>query len=158
MKRYIVLCALLFSLAAGAGLEEGTAAYAAGDYATALAEFRTLADQGNMEGQYFLGFMYHNGFGIKRDQAEALKWFQKAAQQGDARAQYYVGIMYGAGHGETKDLKLADMWLTLSAANPKSSYRDSLYTREEIGKIERKMTPEQIAEAKELAKNWKPQN
>ena len=158
MKRYIVLCALLFPFAAGAGLEEGTAAYAAGDYAKALTEFRTLADQGNMEGQYFLGFMYHNGFGIKRDQTEALKWFQKAAQQGDARAQYYVGIMYGAGHGVTKDLKLADMWLTLSAANPKSSYRDSLYTREEIGKIERKMTPEQIAEAKDLAKNWKPQN
>lgn len=158
MKRFILLCALLLPLSAGAGLEEGTAAYAAGDYAKALEEFRALADQGNMEGQYFLGFMYHNGFGIKRDQAEALKWFQKAAQQGDARAQYYVGIMYGAGHGATKDLKLADMWLTLSASNPKSSYRDSLYTREEIHKIERKMTPEQIAEAKELAKNWKPQD
>jgi TPR repeat protein len=158
MKRYIVLCALLLPLATRAGLEEGTAAYSTGDYAKALAEFRTLADQGNMEGQYFLGFMYHNGFGIKRDQAEAIKWFQKAAQQGDARAQYYVGIMYGAGHGAAKDLKLADMWLTLSASNPKSSYRDSLYTREEISKIERKMTPEQIAEAKELAKNWKPQN
>jgi hypothetical protein len=53
---------------------------------------------------------------------------------------------------------MADMWLTLSASNPKSSYRDSLYTKEEIGKIERKMTPEQIAQAKESVKNWKPQN
>jgi TPR repeat protein len=102
--------------------------------------------------------LYHNGFGVKRDQNEALKWFQKAAQQGDARAQYYVGIMYAAGQGAPKDLQTADMWLTLSANNPKSSYRDSLYTREEISKIEKKMTPEQIAQAKELVKNWKPEN
>jgi uncharacterized protein len=158
MKRFIVLCAFLLPLAAGAGLEEGTEAYSTGDYAKALVEFRALADQGNSDGQYFLGFMYHNGFGVKRDQAEALKWFQKAAQQGDARAQYYVGIMYAAGQGVQKDLQMADMWLTLSASNPKSSYRDSLYTKEEIGKIERKMTPEQIAQAKESVKNWKPQN
>jgi len=159
MKHFMVLCVcalLLPPLTSRAGLEEGTAAYAAGDYAKALTEFRALAEQGNMEGQYFLGFMYHNGFGVKRDQAEAIKWFQKSAEQGDARAQYYVGIMYGAGHGVAKDLKLADMWLTLSASNPRSSYRDSLYTREEIKRVERKMTPEQIAEAKDLAKNWKP--
>lgn len=66
--------------------------------------------------------------------------------------------MYAAGQGVQKDLQMADMWLTLSAANPKSSYRDSLYTKEEIGKIEKKMTPEQIAQAKESVKNWKPQN
>lgn len=90
MKRFIVLCAFLLPLAAGAGLEEGTEAYSTGDYAKALVEFRTLADQGNSDGQYFLGFMYHNGFGVKRDQSEALKWFEKAAHQGDARAQYYV--------------------------------------------------------------------
>jgi len=38
------------------------------------------------------------------------------------------------------------------AANP----RDAAYTREEIKKLERKMTPEQIAKAKELAAQWKP--
>jgi len=158
MKRFIVLCAFLVPLAASAGLEEGTEAYSTGDYAKALGEFRSLADQGNPDGQYFLGFMYHNGFGVKRDQTEALNWFQKAAHQGDARAQYYVGIMYAAGQGAPKDLQMADMWLTLSASNPKSSYRDSLYTKEEIGKVEKKMTPEQIAQAKESVKNWKPQN
>jgi len=158
MKRFIVLCAFLFPLVAWAGMDEGVEAYTTGDYAKALAEFQKLADQGNVEGQYLVGFLYHNGFGVKRDQNEALKWFQKAAQQGDARAQYYVGIMYAAGQGAPKDLQTADMWLTLSANNPKSSYRDSLYTREEISKIEKKMTPEQIAQAKELVKNWKPEN
>src|SRR5258706_795960 len=158
MKRIIAMCAFLLPLAAWAGLEEGIEAYTAGDYTKALAEFQVLADQGNIEGQYFLGLFYHNAFGVKRDQTEALKWFLKAAQQGDARSQYYAGIMYASGQGVAKDLAKADMWLSLSAANPKSSYRDSLYTTEEIGQIEQTMTPEQIAQAKELTKNWKPQN
>lgn len=160
MKHLIVLCAiaLAFPLAARAGLDEGTQAYGTGDYATALTEFRALADKNNADGQYFLGFMYYNGFGIKADHAEALKLFQKAAEQGDVRAQYYSGIMFAAGKGAPKNLQKAVMWLKLSAANPKSSYRDSMYTQEEISKIEKKMTPEQIAEANDLVKNWKPQN
>ena len=158
MKRFIAIVAFLLPLAAWAGREEGIEAYTIGDFPKAIAEFQALADQGDIDGQYFLGLFYHNGFGVKRDQAESLKWFLKAAQQGDARSQYYAGIMHAAGQGVAKDLPVADMWLSLSAANPKSSYRDSLYTKEEIDKIEKKMTPEQIAQAKDLAKSWKPQN
>ena len=158
MKRFMVVFAFLLPLAAWAGLDEGIEAYTTGDFPKALAEFQALADQGNVDGQYFLGLFYHNAFGVKRDQAEALKWFEKAARQGEVRSQYYAGIMYAAGQGAAKDLPRADMWLTLSATNPKSSYRDSLYTKEEVTKIEKKMTPEQIAQAKELVKNWKPQN
>jgi TPR repeat protein len=159
MKRLIVLFALLLPLAAQAGLDEGVAAYTAGDYATAVTEFRALAEQGNAEGQYFLGFLYHNGFGVKTSQPEALKWFEKAAAQGEQRSQYYAGIIYSTGKGGVaKDLAAADMWLTLSATNPKTPYRDTLYTKEEIKKIEAKMTPEQLAKAQDLVKNWKPQN
>lgn len=159
MKRLILLLALLFPLMSSAGMDEGVAAYTAGDYATALTEFRALAEQGNAEGQYFLGFLYHNGFGVKTSQPEALKWFEKAAVQGDQRSQYYTGIIYAAGKGGVaKDLAVADMWLTLSANNPKTPHRDSLYTKEEIKKIEAKMSPEQLAKAQDLVKNWKPQN
>jgi uncharacterized protein len=158
MKRFIVMFSLFLPLVAWAGMDEGIEAYTTGDYGKAIVEFQALADQGNVDAQYFLGLLYHNGFGVKPDQVEAVKWFQKAAQQGDARSQYYAGIIYSTGKGVAKDLPMADMWLTLSAANPKSSYRDSLYTKEEISKIEKKMTPEQIAQAKELVKNWKPQN
>jgi TPR repeat protein len=158
MKRFILTCAFLLPVSAWAGLDEGIAAYSAGDYATAMTEFQALADQGNMDGQYFLGFFYHNGFGVKPNQVEAIKWFQKAAEQGDPRSQYYVGIIYATGKGVPKDLAKADLWLTLSATNPKTTYRDSLYTKEEIGKIEKKMTPEQLAAVKEQVKNWKPQN
>ena len=158
MTRLILMFAFLLPLSAWAGLDEGIEAYTAGDYPKAMVEFQALADQGNMDGQYFVGFMHHNGFGVKPNQAEAIKWFQKAADQGDPRSQYYVGIMYAAGKGVAKDLPKADLWLTLSATNPKTTYRDSLYTKEEIGKVEKKLTPEQLAEVKERVKNWKPQN
>jgi TPR repeat protein len=155
MKHLFVSLALVLPLVAHAGFDDAVQAYGTGDYATALAEFKVLANQGKPEAQYFMGLFYHNGFGVPRDQAESVNWFLKAARQGDARSQYYVGIMAEKGQGLEKDPVAAHMWLSLSAANPHSSHRDSLYTREAIEKLERKMTPEQIAKAKESAKNWK---
>lgn len=158
MKQLFVSLALVLPLVAHAGFDEAVQAYGTGDYATALAEFKVLADQGKPEAQYFMGLFYHNGFGVPRDQAESAKWFLKAARQGDARSQYYVGIMAEKGQGVEKDPVAAHRWLSLSAANPQTSHRDSLYTREAIDKLEKKMTPEQIVQAKETAKNGNPQN
>lgn len=158
MKQLIVSLALLLPLVAHAGFDDAVQAYGTGDYAGALAEFRVLAAQGKPEAQYFMGLFYHNGFGVPRDQNEAAKWFMKAARQGDARSQYYVGIMAEKGQGVEKDPVAAHMWLSLSAANAQTSNRDSMYTKEAIEKLEKKMTPEQIATAKETAKKWNPQN
>jgi uncharacterized protein len=158
MKRLLVSLALVLPLVAYAGFDDAVQAYGTGDYATALAEFKVLADQGKPEAQYFMGLFYHNGFGVPRDQTESAKWFLKAAQQGDARSQYYVGVMAEKGQGVEKDPVAAHRWLSLSATNPQTSHRDSLYTREAIDKLEKKMTPEQIAKAKEAVKNGNPQN
>jgi TPR repeat protein len=158
MKHLFVSLALVLPLVAHADFDDAVQAYGTGDYATALAEFKVLANQGKPEAQYFMGLFYHNGFGVPRDQAESANWFLKAARQGDARSQYYVGIMAEKGQGLEKDPVAAHLWLSLSAANPQSSHRDSLYTREAIEKLEKKMTPEQIAKAKETAKNGIPQN
>ena len=43
----VVLATLVFAVPAEAGFDEGWAAYARNDYATALREFRPLAEQGN---------------------------------------------------------------------------------------------------------------
>jgi len=132
-------------------------AYGTGDYAKALAEFRVLADQGKPEAQYSW-LVLHNGFGVPRDQNESARWFLKAARQGDARSQYYVGIMAEKGQGVEKGPGGRAHGLSLSASNPQTS----LATRSTPGKRSRsskkKMTPEQVARAKETAKNWNPQN
>ena len=74
------------SATASADYQEGLDAYDAGDYATAMKEWRPLAEQGNADAQYNLGFMNSNGNGVPQDDVEAVKWYRLAADQGDADA------------------------------------------------------------------------
>ncbi len=60
----------------------GMEAYDKGDYATALKEWRVLAEQGNPPDQYNLGLMYANGRGVPRDYVQAHLWANLAAAQG----------------------------------------------------------------------------
>jgi len=155
----ILILALGLAPVAQAGMEEGQQAYIAGEYDKAIAEFKPLAEQGDAKAQYFMGFLYHHGYGMKRDEAEAAKWFRMGAAQGEWQSQYYLGVIYEKGAASIKqDLAQAHMWLSLAATNPGTTFRDSLHTKEAIGKLEHKMKPEQIAQAKDMAKNWKPQN
>ena len=65
------------SMAGGAvagPFEDAQAAHGRSDYATALRLWRPLADQGNAEAQYALGFMYARGQGVPQNNAEAAKW------------------------------------------------------------------------------------
>ncbi len=56
-----------------ADLQAGAEAYDRGDYATALKEWRPLAEQGHAKAQYNLGVMYDDGEGVAQDYAEAVK-------------------------------------------------------------------------------------
>ena len=165
-------------------LEEAAAAYGQGDYATALQLFRQLADQGDMRSQYLVGTLYEAGQGVlqdyaaaviwyrrsadqgyakaqarlgsmyfgrggvEKDQAEAVRWFRKAAEQGDHDGQGKLGAAYAVGQGVPLDLVLAHMWLNLAAAG---GHQKSAELRDAISEG---MTPEQIADAQGMARNW----
>ncbi len=78
------LCAgftLGLTVPAWAGLDEGVAAYHRGDYATALREFRPLAEQGDTEAQYNLGIMYGSGQGVPQDYVQAHMLYNLAASR-----------------------------------------------------------------------------
>ncbi len=106
-----VVGALLFSAgSAWADFDDGVAAYERGDFATAVQEFRPLAEQGVAEAQFILGLIYAIGSGIPKDKAEAFKWYRKAAEQGYADAQYNLGIMYDKGRGVPEDKAEALKW------------------------------------------------
>ena len=83
----VILLMLSFAspVAAGPG-EDAMAAYARGDYATALRLLRPLAEQGDAQAQYNLGVLYDNGQGVPKNDAEAMKWYRMAADQGEAEA------------------------------------------------------------------------
>jgi TPR repeat protein len=88
---------LWLTTSAWAGFDEGAAAYERGDYATAFEEMLPIAEQGDANAQFNLGFMYDNGEGVPQDYAEAVRWYRLAAEQGNAFAQVNLGIMYANG-------------------------------------------------------------
>jgi TPR repeat protein len=66
--------------------DKGAAAYSAGDYVTALREWRPLAEQGYTKAQYKLGRMYNYGKGVSQDFKEAARWYKLAVNKGYANA------------------------------------------------------------------------
>ncbi len=71
---------------AWAGFDEGQAAHQRGDYATALREFRVLAEQGDASAQNNLALMYGDGQGVTQDYVQAHMWFNLAGARGDKEA------------------------------------------------------------------------
>lgn len=96
-------------------LDAGMAAFEKGDYATALALWRPLAEQGNAEAQTELANLYANGFGVTASYAEAIKWFRRAAAQGDAFAQTNLGDIYAQGLGVRRNDREAAKWFRAAA-------------------------------------------
>jgi len=118
MKRILLILPvlLLFSVShLFADFWKGVDAYNNGDYATALNEWRPLAEQGNASAQFNLGVMYANGRGVPEDDREAVKWYTLAAEQGYVPAQTNLGWMYSNGRGVPEDDREAVKWYTLAA-------------------------------------------
>ncbi len=154
MKRLLtILCipALLLLGAAEAGsadLQKGKYAYDTGDYAAALREWRPLAEQGHAKAQVNLGFMYHSGEGVAEDDAQAVEWTRKAAEQGHADAQFNLALAYDEGEGVAEDDAQAVEWYRKAA---EQGDEDAAKHRDKLAKS---MTPDQIAEAQRLAREW----
>ncbi len=144
----VVLVSLLTAPATAQDFDKGNAAYIRGDYAAALRELRTLAEQGHAKAQNYLGKMYDKGYGVPQHYAEALKWYRLAAKQGNANAQYNLGNVYGLGHGVPKDYVQAHMWLNLAAAQ---GFRRAFVYRERVAE---KMTPADLSKAQNMAREW----
>lgn len=115
-----------------------------------ITTLRLAANQGDPKAQFSLGLIYDNGRGVPQDFVEAAKWYRKAARQGHAEAQDILGVMHVNGEGVSMDYVLAHMWFSLSAAQGSENAaknRDMTATM---------MTPEQLAIAQRLAREWKP--
>ena len=138
-----------------ADYEAGVQAFSRADYATALREWRPLAEQGHAGAQYQLGLLYDFSKGVPQDFATARQWYEKAAAQGHAGAQHNLGGMYEFGHGVTRDDVLAYMWYHLAAGQPNGDEWRDLAAENRDG-IADHMTSVQIADAKMRAQEWKP--
>ena len=158
------------------------------NYAEALKWFRKAAGQGNIGGQTKLGWMYYNGQGMSRDAVESVKWYRKAAEQGDAISQNNLGFSYAEGEGVAKDPIEAVRWYRKAAEQGFAGAQSALgscygngtgvrkdyleaykwlnlasaqgieVAKQNLSIIEILMTPEQIAEGQQLAREFKAPN
>lgn len=86
-----------------ATFEEALATERATEYETAIAMYRELALQGDVNAQNRLGLLYIRGRGVEQDLEEAAKWYRMAAEAGDASAQYELASMYFGNAIPTED-------------------------------------------------------
>jgi TPR repeat protein len=182
----LVLSIVCLVVPAWADFQAGMDANNREDYATALREWRPLAEKGDALAQYNLGVLYRKGRGVTQDDVQARKWYDKAAVQGHAKAQYNLGTLYFNGEGVPKDYQQALRWFRLAADQGEAvaqtkiaiMYEDAQGVPHDLvqaykwyslaitsgdkpatllrNTLADHMTEAQIAEAKKLAQEWKP--
>ena len=77
-------------------------------------EIRSRAEQGDRWAQNELGFLYVNGYGVRKDTEKAVKWFEKAADNELAIGQFNLALCYIKGEGTAKDMSKAISYLQKS--------------------------------------------
>jgi uncharacterized protein len=142
---------------ATAGFYEGVAAYDKGDYKTALREFRKSAVKGDAKAQYNLGVMHRKGTGVVQNYHEAERRYRNAAEQGHSEAQFSLGLMfkegligkmYKKGSGIVKNYVKAHKWFNIAVSH------GHLPSKKLMGVVEKRMSPSDIAKARNLAREW----
>jgi TPR repeat protein len=98
-----------------ADLERGMAAYRKGDYAAALKELQPLAEDGNPQAQFQLGWTHREGQGLPSDAVQMAKWLRKSAEQGYMEAQFHLGELYARGIGVREHPAQALQWFLKAA-------------------------------------------
>jgi len=96
------------SRAVASDLDDAVTAMRSGDFAEAYCMMRPLAEEGDADAQYNIGWMYMNGYGLRVNDSLALEWWEKAADQGHSDASFSIGMLYSLGDGEiSKDSEAA---------------------------------------------------
>ncbi len=152
---FLLLSTAAVSTARADGFAAGSRAYAAHSYVRAAQIFLPLAEQRDARAQTYLGVMYLRGQGVPQNFPVAAYWLHLASAAGLPTAQYFFGLMYDKGQGMAQDFVLAEAWLNLAVAHAEPRLRSRwVLIRDAVAS---KMTESQLAEARELAYEWRPE-
>jgi hypothetical protein len=113
------------------------------------------AQSGDDEAQFYIAALYSAGVGVPRSDEEAFRWFSRAAGQGHAHAMLILSGLYAVGRGVQKDNVKAYKWAYIvNGASRVEEFRNG--SRQLIGVLERRMSPEEINYARSEAARWRP--
>jgi TPR repeat protein len=121
------------SMSWSADFQKGLTAYDRGDYATALREWKPLAEQGVPDAQYKLGQLFYDGKGVSSDRKTAAMWFLRAAKLNNVDAQYKMGTLFSLGWGVPQNAGSAATWYTRAAEQGHPRAQNQLGMMYEIG-------------------------
>jgi hypothetical protein len=126
----VVLLPLLAATAcaqqAGGDMAAAMEAMLEGNFAEAYCLWKPLAERGQPEAQYHIGWLYANGNGLRVDTERAVEWWRRAADQGLTDAQFAMGLAATTGDGMERDLNAAVSWYGLAARQGHEDARDIL--------------------------------
>lgn len=89
-----------------------------GDYARAYCIYAKYASKDDPEAQYLIGWMYHNGYGLKIDDKKASIWWEKAGKQNHAEALFALGqLYYHGGRGVRRNITKSVNYFLPAAEN-----------------------------------------
>ncbi|HMS44660.1 MAG TPA: tetratricopeptide repeat protein [Alphaproteobacteria bacterium] len=117
IKSYINLLLLLSTMASmyatrltAQTVSQGWQALENQSYEEARHIFEKLAQAGDIEAGYGLGYLYWRGLSSDRDMQQAIEWLTKSAQKGHIGAQIGLGYIYLYGVAGYVDLMKAEYW------------------------------------------------
>ncbi len=99
-----------------------------GNYAIAYCIWHPMARRGDNAAQYNIGWMYHNGYGLRIDDEIALYWWLKAAATGSADAHFALGDLYANGQGVEKNMAIALGWYISASLQNHEPARETMMT------------------------------
>jgi len=128
----------------------GAYAFAAKNYAVGIKWYRMAAEQGDSTAQVHLSMAYDLGLGAW-DEAQSIQWLNKSIDQRNPLAFASMAGRSEVGRGVPLNLVEALKWYVLSLAE-----QDDVDFRSRMVNLQAQMTPDQIAEAQRLAREWRP--
>ena len=123
---FLFLPLLLVCSGAVADMRGAHRAFESGNYKLAFQLLEPLAEEGNVEAQGNLAWLYKNGAGVAQDSSLAAKWYLKAAEQGNAYAQFNYGDMCQRGEGVAQSDEEAVKWYLKAAQQGQANAQFSL--------------------------------
>lgn len=151
------------------------------DYQQAFKWFSRAAQYGRLDAQYKLGLMYELGVGVKQDYRRAARYYQAVARKGYAHGQFRFGQLFLQGKGVRQNPVKACAWMSVARQNflnsmPKTVTADdnadpalpvdTLQSSDifapihlklietELESLQASLSPEQLQEAQQLAREY----
>jgi TPR repeat protein len=112
---FLLFWAVPISSSNASPTEQALRAMERGDFETALARLRPLAEKGDPNAQFLLGMLHDAGKGVPQDSAAAASWYRRAAEQDHLLAQLYLGALFYTGQGVRQDHAQAARWFQAPA-------------------------------------------